>query len=429
LAATFNTQPSETRDAQLGGLNRRVVRRIDWAIFLTVLVASLYVLPRWADPNQNSRLDMVVAVVDDHTFRIDNYVHNTVDYARVGDAYYSDKAPGAALLGIPLYAAVDPVLDAVLDEDVTGALANAPAFQATLRADGTGVSTEKLRFAALQVLLAALVAALPTALAAVLVWRLALRFTGAPGASALSALAYGLLTPVFAYSNAVYGHQLAAFLLIGAFALLALGPPRAGALRLLLLGVLLGGVATNDAPNAPRLIVAVPAVFVIAGAASQKLIDVLGALSPRGQRWAAAGLAVALGAFTLQANYTIYFERYAQMQPYAGWSAMARMKDQYAATHRSVKLGDPNLFVEHGAIRFLAADAARANLFTVDEFPVQQALAADDGKGVLLIVLPHHLNNLAAIEQQFPGGESGTYYDALDRLIFAYYRLPPAAPS
>jgi len=205
--------------------------------------------------------------------------------------------------------------------------------------------------------------------------------------------------------------------------------PAQAALLWLLLGVLLGGVATNDAPNAPRLIVAVPAVFVIAGAASQKLIDVLGALSPRGQRWAAAGLAVALGAFTLQANYTIYFERYAQMQPYAGWSAMARMMDQYAATHRSVMMGDPNLFVEHGAIRFLTADAARANLFTVDEFPVQQALAADDGKGVLLIVLPHHLNNLAAIEQQFPGGESGTYYDALDRLIFAYYRLPPAAPS
>jgi hypothetical protein len=261
LAATFNTPPSETRDAQLGGLNRRVVRRIDWAIFLTVLVASLYVLPRWADPNQNSRLDMVVAVVDDHTFRIDNYVHNTVDYARVGDAYYSDKAPGAALLGIPLYAVVDPVLDAVLGEDVTGALANAPAFQATLRADGTGVSTEKLRFAALQVLLAALVAALPTALAAVLVWRLALRFTGAPGASALSALAYGLLTPVFAYSNAVYGHQLAAFLLIGAFALLALGPPRAGALRLLLLGVLLGYAVVSEYPAA------VPAGFIFLYAA------------------------------------------------------------------------------------------------------------------------------------------------------------------
>jgi 4-amino-4-deoxy-L-arabinose transferase-like glycosyltransferase len=191
------------------------------------------------------------------------------------------------------------------------------------------------------------------------------------------------------------------------------------------LGVLLGGVATNDAPNAPRLIVAVPAVFVVAGAAVQKLFDVLGAVWPRGLRWA-AGLAVALlFAVTLQANYTIYFERYAQIQPYAGWSVMSRMMVEHAATHRSVMLGEPILFVEHGTIRFIAADAARANLFSVDEFPQQVALAAENGQGVLLIALTHHLNELAAIKQQYPGGESGEYYDALDRLVFAYYRLPP----
>ena len=237
-------------DANFGGLAQTQVRRIDWAIFLTVLLASLYVLPRWADPNQNSRLDMVVAVVDDGTFRIDDYVHNTVDYAKVGDAYYSDKAPGAAFLGISLYAAVRPLINFALSDRMTGALADAPAFQATLRADGSGVSTDKVRFAALQVLLAALVAALPTALTALLTWRLALRFTGAPRASSLSALSYGLLTPVFAYSNAVYGHQLAAFLLVAAFALVALGPRRAGSVRLMLLGVLLGFAVVSEYPAA-----------------------------------------------------------------------------------------------------------------------------------------------------------------------------------
>lgn len=191
------------------------------------------------------------------------------------------------------------------------------------------------------------------------------------------------------------------------------------------LGVLLGGVATNDAPNAPRLIVAVPAVFVVAGAAVQKLVDVVGVVWPRGLRWAAGMAVVALFAVTWQANYTIYFERYAQMQPYAGWSVMSRMMVEHAATHRSVMMGDPILFVEHGTIRFIAADATRANLFSVDEFPQQVALAAEDGQGVLLIALTHHLNELAAIKQQYPGGESGDYYDALDRLVFAYYRLPP----
>ncbi len=52
-------------------------------IFLLVLMCTAYFCPRWADPNQNSRLDMVVAVVEDGTLRIDDYVVNTVDYAKV----------------------------------------------------------------------------------------------------------------------------------------------------------------------------------------------------------------------------------------------------------------------------------------------------------------------------------------------------------
>jgi hypothetical protein len=76
-------------------------KRIELLLFLLLIGVYAYTFPRWADPNQNSRLNMVVAVVEDGTFRIDPYVSNTVDYAKVGDHYYSDKAPGAAFLGIP----------------------------------------------------------------------------------------------------------------------------------------------------------------------------------------------------------------------------------------------------------------------------------------------------------------------------------------
>ncbi|NTV97458.1 MAG: hypothetical protein HGA75_18945, partial [Thiobacillus sp.] len=74
------------------------------ALFTLLLLCYAYTLPRWADPNQNSRLDMIVAVVNDGTLMIDKYVANTVDYAKVGDHYYSDKPPGSAFLGIPVYA-------------------------------------------------------------------------------------------------------------------------------------------------------------------------------------------------------------------------------------------------------------------------------------------------------------------------------------
>jgi hypothetical protein len=75
-------------------------KRIELLLFLLLISVYAYTFPRWADPNQNSRLNMVVAVVEDGTFRIDPYVSNTVDYAKVGDHYYSDKAPGVAFLGI-----------------------------------------------------------------------------------------------------------------------------------------------------------------------------------------------------------------------------------------------------------------------------------------------------------------------------------------
>ncbi|HHE73190.1 MAG TPA: hypothetical protein ENL34_13015, partial [Chloroflexi bacterium] len=39
-------------------------------IFAALLFCYVYTFPRWADPNQNSRLDLVVAVVDKGTLRI-----------------------------------------------------------------------------------------------------------------------------------------------------------------------------------------------------------------------------------------------------------------------------------------------------------------------------------------------------------------------
>src|SRR5262245_22887495 len=101
-------------------------------IFAILLVSYAYIFPRWADPNQNSRLDMVVAIVEDGSFQIDPYVHNTVDYAKVGEHYYSDKAPGAAFLAVPVYAGLKLILDLPLVDSLTERLAHSAAFQSTL---------------------------------------------------------------------------------------------------------------------------------------------------------------------------------------------------------------------------------------------------------------------------------------------------------
>ncbi|HHY54671.1 MAG TPA: hypothetical protein GYA08_04470 [Chloroflexi bacterium] len=233
------------------------------AILAILLLCYAYIFPRWADPNQNSRLDMVFAVVEDGTFQIDRYVANTVDYAKVGEHYYSDKAPGAALLGIPLYALLAPVLDTPLLSSVTARLERHSAFASTLRAEGSGVSAQKVRFAIVQVFLSFWLAALPTAALAALLFLWLQTVTMAVWPRLAAALGYGLATPAFAYANALYGHQLAAFLLFAAFYLLARAPARIGGGRALLVGLLLGFAFVTEYPMA--LMIAPIGVYALYG--------------------------------------------------------------------------------------------------------------------------------------------------------------------
>jgi len=227
-------------------------------VSLICLLVSAWIFPRWADPNQNSRLNMVVAVVDDGTFQIDRYVENTVDYAKVGEHYYSDKAPGAAFLGIPLYAGFSVVLDTPPVEALTERLAESSAFENTLRPDGSGISDEKVRFALTQTFLSLIVSALPSALLCGMLYLCIARMTKSNPAGIVAALAYGMASPALPYANAFYGHQLSAALLFGAFFLVFTAAGRLGAIRLLLIGLLLGYAVVTEYPAA--LIVA--AVFL-----------------------------------------------------------------------------------------------------------------------------------------------------------------------
>jgi hypothetical protein len=218
-------------------------------LFLLLILCYTYTLPRWADPNQNSRLDMVVAIVDDGTFRIDEYVGNTVDYAKVGEHYYSDKAPGAAFLGIPVYAMLQRVLDLPVIDSLMHRLADNEAFKATLREEGTGLLEHKVRFAIAQTALTFVASALPTALMGVLMYRLLARFTARPWPRLGAVLGYSLLTPALAYAGAFYGHQLSAACLFTAFYLVFMGAKPLCTRSLLAVGFLLGYSVITEYPS------------------------------------------------------------------------------------------------------------------------------------------------------------------------------------
>jgi hypothetical protein len=228
-------------------------------IAAVLLLSYLYVLPRWADWSQNSRLDLVRALSEQGSVIIDDYVVNTGDYALFEGHAYSDKAPGPAFLALPAALILQPVLDLPPVQQSLDRLAGSSALSATLNPTGSGVNIDKVRAFAVLVASTALAVALPTALGA-LALALLLRRMGVDEApAAIMTLAYGLGTLIAAYGGNFYSHALAASLLIGALAVAAQAYafPRA-----LLIGLLLGWAVISEYPAAlPAAAIGLAAVW------------------------------------------------------------------------------------------------------------------------------------------------------------------------
>jgi hypothetical protein len=145
--------------------------------------------------NQNSRFDLLRAIVEQQTLRIDAYHENTQDKAHFQGHYYSDKAPGLVFLAVPVAVLARPIL----------------------RVAGVDPESARGEFA-LSYIVGAFAVALPTALAATCLFFLGLRFgTGVRGA-AFGALTMSLGTPIWAYASLFWAHALVGACLVFAFA-------------------------------------------------------------------------------------------------------------------------------------------------------------------------------------------------------------------
>jgi MFS family permease len=231
----------------------RIVRqfRVEILLFLILLACYAYFPPRWADWNQNSRLNLTLAIVDDRSFQIDRFVANTGDYAKYNGHYYSDKAPGTSFLAVPVYAAVRPVLQTAPVQRFIERLGSSAAFGETLRPGGSGLATEKVYFALVLMIVSFATVAVPSALLGVVLYRFLELFGLATGWRVMVALIYGLATPAFPYSNAFVGHQQVAALLFGSFWLVFLiGRQRLSPRWMLVVGFLLGWTLITEYPAA-----------------------------------------------------------------------------------------------------------------------------------------------------------------------------------
>ncbi|MBX6772205.1 MAG: hypothetical protein IRY83_10805, partial [Chloroflexi bacterium] len=211
------------------------------------LLVYAYFLPRWAAWNENSRLDLMISLVDDHTLTIDRYVGNTGDYAFYRGHYYSDKAPGMVFLGVFPYLALRTATPPALVARLAAQASTDAALAATLRAGGEGVTTDRLWFFLALVVTSFLTAAVPSALLVLLFhWLIGELGVSEPFRSVSTAI-YAFGTIAFSYANSLIGHQTSAFFLFAAFCLLqAIRRGSCGRQWLPLAGFLLGYAAINE---------------------------------------------------------------------------------------------------------------------------------------------------------------------------------------
>jgi len=183
--------------------------------------------------------------------------------------------------------------------------------------------------------------------------------------------------------------------------------------------VILGGVLTTDAPNAPRLLMAVPAVFAFGGLFVERLFSLCGRLFGPTSQILLASLLL-LGVLAFRVNYDRYFEEYAERAPGMIFLTMAREMRRESKEYRIYLLGAPYLYSSHGVLRFIAPDTEKVDCLELDD---RFSLPLGD-KGVIFFIVPQRLEELEIIRARYPQGEYGEAYDNYGRLLYVTYRLP-----
>jgi hypothetical protein len=229
------------------------------------MLCFVYFLPRPGDWNQDSRLDTDLAIVNHGSLQVDRYRWNAPgDIVPYQGHWYPSKAPGQALLGIPVFAAYKGALT------LAGHRADA---------EQLGLKTQFHRLYAQFYIAQFLESMYTVTIPAVAFLLLFFWFLGYFSDSFLNrtilTLALGLSTGYFAYAQVFYPHVSTAAVLFGAFMLLYVAgrgargePARAPrlegnpALATFLAGLCLGAAGLLDhTAAAPGAVIAAYALF------------------------------------------------------------------------------------------------------------------------------------------------------------------------
>jgi len=238
--------------------------------------------------NQNSRFDLVRAITNDHTLRIDAFQHSTGDKAFFAGHYYSDKAPGIALTAVPVVAVARPILHMFGGDPETYA-----------------------GLALLSYLATVFTAGLFTALAGVALYSLAIDLGSTEAGALFAAITFGLATPIWTLATIFIGHAFSAAFLVFAFAAAC----RARSTRDgLMVGLCAGWATVSEFPAAvPALLIALLTVANAWPLERRRAIRIVGAMTA-----AALACAAALMAFQYLCFGSPFHLAYSSEQGYVG---------------------------------------------------------------------------------------------------------------
>ena len=213
-----------------------------FVFFAVNLVLASYYVDLWCTPNPVSRALPVLTLLESGSFRIDSYATRAWDEARVGDHYYSDKAPLPTIAAVPLYWLMQRV-GLTRTTPTTGRRYPVYIWESSGIPDGRDSVVPE--WVPLLVMCGLVFGSVPFAL---LVYLAFVRVRHAAGSVPPVALVmmsfYGSF--MFVFAGTFFSHVLAAFLLVASYALLRRS-------RCLASGVLVGLAVLSEYPVALAL--------------------------------------------------------------------------------------------------------------------------------------------------------------------------------
>jgi hypothetical protein len=196
----------------------------------------------------------------------------------------------------------------------------------------------------------------------------------------------------------------------------------------LALAVFFGWMITENPPSSMRLVIAAPALALIAAWGLRHLTEMAGPLfgaSDRRIGVVAAGVVVIVCLLNLHFYFSVYTPKRVFGNPDSEIATVLAGRLDVDDPRPVYLFGPPLLYWEFGTFKFLVPEVDGRDVPPEDEEP---DFEFDVSRGARFVAMSERRDELEAITERYPGGVESTVTSTVDdRLLYVMYDLPAAA--